>query len=667
VRANARITSSWLGLPGNKAAIVISRRDPAAGCLACPVVLKSSCDRIRVPDLSGVWRKEPGKVWGYYAWSKVSGNEIRDRDHVEGQSEGIIVSHQNLASAAQDFYRARRQAALEEILARLTGKSNDLLCYEDVRQKLKARGTVARTLKDIPLDAIVGSVGRCADFTRSFLPRQDSDQMRWTRVEVGMTDLSGLPPIEVYQIGQAYFVLDGHHRVSVARQFGATHIQAYVIEIHTRVPLSPEVQPDDLIAKAEYADFLEHTNLDELRPEANLSVSVPGQYRALEDHIEVHRYLMGLEQKREPSYEEAAIHWYDEVYLPVVQAIRERGILRDFSERTEADLYLWLSEHRGELEEALGWEIRPEAAAADLAAQFSPKRERVVARVGEKILDAVTPDELEAGPPPGQWRMEYLAARRDDRLFADVLVAVSGEENGWHALEQALQLARREGAQLRGLHVVRSKAQRDSEATQAVRVEFNRRCEAASVPGKLSVEVGGVARKICDRAQWTDLVVLNLAHPPAPQPLARLGSGFRTLIRRCSRPVLAVPGASSPMDRALLAYDGSPKAEEALFVATYLAGRWQIPLVVVTVIETGRTTSEALARAQSYLEAHGVQATFVKESGPVAEAILKMAAAQESELIIMGGYGFSPVLEVVLGSAVDQVLRESRKPMLICR
>ena len=57
----------------------------------------------------------------------------------------------------------------------------------------------------------------------------------------------------------------------------------------------------------------------------------------------------------------------------------------------------------------------------------------------------------------------------------------------------------------------------------------------------------------------------------------------------------------------------------------------------------------------------------MKETGPVAEAILKTAEEHESDLIIMGGYGLGPVLEVVLGSAVDQVLRASRRPMLICR
>ena len=581
----------------------------------------------------------------------------------------------SFSSAVQDFRRARRRAAMEQIMARLTGRSAALLSYEEVRQKLKVTEGGKRELRDIPLNAIVGSVGRYADFTRSFLPRQDSDEGRWARVKVAQTGLAGLPPIQVYQIGNAYFVLDGNHRVSVARELGAPSIQAYVTEVRTKVPLSPDTQPDDLIVKAEYTDFLEHTHLDELRPEADLSVTAPGQYQVLEEHIEVHRYFMGLEQKREIPYEEAVGHWYDEVYSPVVQVIRGRGILRDFPGRTETDLYLWLSEHRAELEQELGWQISHEEAAADLTAQFSPRPGRVVARVSEKLLGAVMPYELEAGPPPGEWRKEHLAARRDDRLFANILVAINGEEAGWHAMDQALEVARREGARLHGLHVVPSETQRESEEARAVQAEFNRRCEAAGIPGALALEIGKVPRTICERARWADLVILSLSYPPASQPMARLGSGLSTLLRRCPRPVLAVPESSSSLSRALLAYDGSPKANEALFVATYLSGKWNIPLIVVTVIQPGRTTSDTLARAQEYLETHGVQATLVKESGPVVEAILKTAdpstgsghREHESDLIIMGSYGFGPVLEVVLGSSVDETLRASRRPMLICR
>ena len=573
----------------------------------------------------------------------------------------------NFTMAVNDFRDARRRAAMERILARLRGRSADLLSYEEVREKLKAKVSQAVELKEIPLAAIVGSAGRYTDFSRTFLPKHDRDRDRWARVEMAVTDMSGTPAIEVYQIGEVYFVRDGHHRVSVARQFGATHIQAYVTEIHSRVPLSPDSQPDDLILKAEYADFLEKTNLDSLRPGADLGVTVPGRYCTLEEHIEVHRYFMGLEQQREIPYEEAVAHWYDEVYLPVVQAIREQGILDDFPGRTETDLYLWVAEHRAALEQTLGREIETDTAVADLATRRSSRPRRVVARVGEKILDLVTPDEFQAGPPPGQWREERLASRREDCLLADILVPVSGEEIGWNALDQALELVRCERARLRGLHVVPSEVQKESEQARAVQVEFNRRCEAAGVAGSLVIEVGKVARQIVDRARWADLVVVNLAHPPAPQPVARLSSGFRTLLVRCPRPVLAVPRTFSPLSHALLAYDGSPKAREALFVSTYLAGQWRIPLTVVTILEGDRVTLEPSAQARDYLETHGVPATFVQARGSVAEAILQTAEEQACDLILMGGYGHSPVVEVVLGSVVDQVLRASRQPVLVCR
>lgn len=157
-------------------------------------------------------------------------------------------------AAVSDFDKARWRATLETMMAHLTGKSADLLGYEDVCQKLKFRGSTFRGLRDIPLDAIVGSVGRYTDFTRSFWPRRDNNKHRWAKVKAAMSDLVGLPPIAVYQIGPIYFVVDGHHRVSVARQLGTTHVEAYVTEIHTEVPLSPDFQPDELMGEVKEAE-----------------------------------------------------------------------------------------------------------------------------------------------------------------------------------------------------------------------------------------------------------------------------------------------------------------------------------------------------------------------------------------------------------------------------
>ena len=574
--------------------------------------------------------------------------------------------------AILDFRHARRQAKRERLKARLSGQSADLFSYEEVRQILRASAGRQIGLRDIPLAAIIGSVGRYSDFTRSFLPLQSKDEQRWAMVHKKSTDLEGLPPIEVYQIGEAYFVRDGNHRVSVARSLGATHIQAYVTTVDSKIPLSPEVQCDDLIAKAEYADFLDRTHLDKVRPLADLSVTSPGQYPLLLEHIEAHRYFMGLDLQREIPYEQALAHWYDQIYLPAVQIIRDQGILQDFPDRTEADLYLWLSEHRADLEAALGWEIEPEAAAADLVEQFGSGARPRMLRAMQRLLDALTPDQLEGGPAAGTWRRERQVIQRDDCLFADILVPVSGDERGWQAVALAVEIACREDARLLGLHVVRSAAEVNSDPVRVIQAEFARQCEMFGVRGKLAVEIGQVARSICERSQWADLVVLDLAYPPAPHPAARLSSGFRTLIRRCPTPVLAVPGTFSPLSRLLLAYDGSPKAKEALYIATYLAARGQDsgdqgPLVVVTVIEGGEIAPDILVEAGEYLETQGVEAILLQNHGPVAEVILEAAQEHGSNLILMGSYGHSPVFEVVLGSVVDRVLRAGQQPVLVCR
>jgi nucleotide-binding universal stress UspA family protein len=318
----------------------------------------------------------------------------------------------------------------------------------------------------------------------------------------------------------------------------------------------------------------------------------------------------------------------------------------------------------------LGWSmesVEPQIAAADLADQFGARARSFVARLGEKILSAVTPAEFDTGPPPGQWRRDRLTLRQDDRLFSDILVPVSGEEVGWYALEQAIAVARREGGRLHGLHVVPDADQRESADVQAMIDRFQWRCGEVAVTGEFTTSAGNVTQVIHDRARWTDLVVVNLAYPPAAQPLAKLGSGFRALLRRCPRPVLVTPGTSTALSRGLLAYDGSPKAKEALFIATYLAGRRQMPLVVVAVSEKERRADDLLAQATRYLDEHGVSATYVEQSAPVAEAIMATAVTHDCDWLLMGGYGLNPVVEVVIGSTLDQILRECALPILICR
>ena len=574
------------------------------------------------------------------------------------------LSSTQLHYAIHDFQQARRQAAIQQVVARLTGQSIDLLSFEEVSRKLRLKGGSYLGLQDIPLDSIIGSVGRYSDFTRSFLPLRDSAQHRWARVGAATASMEGVPPIEVYKVGEAYFVLDGNHRVSVARQREATHIQAHITEFKTTVPLMADDNLDDLIIKAEYAHFLGRTNIDQIRPQADLQVTVPGRYWELETHIEAHCYLAG--QNQGLSHKAAVADWYDHVYLPLIEIIREKGLLRDFPKRTETDLYLWIHKHQARVQEHLGWQIDPATALADLIAHQSQRPENIAARWEERLADSLTPDELESGPAPGVWREKWLTTRPPDRLFANILVPLSGVPDSWQALEQAVVIAKKRGGQLYGLHVVNSAEQMQSEAAHAVQTEFDQRCHVANIPGQMRIEIGKTARIIGERARWSDLVVLHLAHPPGKQPLAKLNSGLRTVIHRCPRPILIVSRQISPLKRALIAYDGSPKAREGLFVAVYLANYWETELVVTSVIE--KTSDESvLTDAKTYLEARGVTATYIPTQGVVADTLLQTAETQQADLIIMGGYGSKSWVEVVLGSTVDQILRETQCPLLICR
>jgi nucleotide-binding universal stress UspA family protein len=570
--------------------------------------------------------------------------------------------------ALRDFERARQRGALEHIVAQLTGRSDRLLSFAEVSEQLHTGEGQDVGRQDIPLDAIAGSVGRYGDFTRSFLPRRESGQERWARVRAAFSRAEDIPPITVFQVGDAYFVLDGNHRVSVARSLGATHIPAFVTVVESRVPLPAGAQHDELICQAQYAAFLAETDLDDLRPEADLTATAPGHYRVLKKQIQQHLDWLRSQGEGEGAAVEAAVAgWYDEIYLPVVSVIRRRGILHYFPGRTETDLYVWIVEHRAEIAAELGWEVKAELAANSVVSRFSGERRKVLERVRKRVRGAVTPPPLAPGPPPGRWREQAVSERIELFLFGDILVPMGREGVGERALEQALVIARREKSRLHGLHVLPRDGAAAPQRGAALAAAFRRQVEAAGVAGEMVLERGAVSQAICSHARWTDLVVVELRHLPRPELAGRLSSGFSAVIRRCSRPVLAVPGEPSALQRPLLAYDGSPKAREALFVAAYLSAKWELPLVVVTAAESEAQAEAIIDDARFYLIARGVSATYVARQGPATGAIRETAEACGSDLIVMGGYGRQPLLELLRGSTVDQVLHWRRWPALICR
>lgn len=264
------------------------------------------------------------------------------------------------AVGRSEFTKARMQAFWNEMFGLLRDKSVRLWSFDEVKSRLRLRSETYRGLQDIYLDRIVGSVGRYDDFTQEFLPKKSMMQERWSRVYAAINSMEGVPPIEVYQVDDVYFVRDGNHRVSIARHQGNKTIQAYVTELHTPIDLEPGMSEKEWLAAEAYADFLGITNLNQTRPNQKpIVLTEPSRYQELLDHIQLARDVMRYREKREVSVEEAAVYWYDRVYAPAVDLMRKYNVLEVAPSRSEGDLYLWLTNHLRQMHEHYGEDGQP--------------------------------------------------------------------------------------------------------------------------------------------------------------------------------------------------------------------------------------------------------------------------------------------------------------------
>lgn len=291
------------------------------------------------------------------------------------------MSYSSDRQARQDAERVRGKAFWHQVLRTLRGVPNELMPFDVVRN-LNPVSESYGGVQAILVSKIVGSVDRYKDFDHYFLPRYTFPLNRWMGIRRAKLEGVELPAIQVYKVGDIYFVKDGHHRVSVARDEGQLYIDAEIIE------LGVQVQPDvgdsvkDFIIKGEYAHFLQQTRLDVLRPgHYPVLFTVTGRYDTVLEHLRTHEYYLGRENKRAFAWEEIVMSWYDTLYVPVVDEIRRFDVLRRFPGRKEADLYIWIMDHRHYVREQLGVDLGNDHLAQDYALNYAPPR---LSRVWER-------------------------------------------------------------------------------------------------------------------------------------------------------------------------------------------------------------------------------------------------------------------------------------------
>ena len=247
------------------------------------------------------------------------------------------------------FKKARRREAyrrLSQVAGR--GDARPLLSLDEVTKRLGAFEQSYVGIRPIPVAAIVGTVSRVEDFDRDFLPKRSKIQERWRQVEQSFPD-SDFPPISVYEIDGRYFVVDGHHRVAIAKQRGTEIIDAEVTRLRSRTPLPPDADIGAIIMAEQQRRFMEESGLGRARSQARIEFSRPQGYIELLEHIKIHGYHMMMERGELLSVEEIASDWHDRVYLPTVEAIHREGLSELWPKATDADLFLWVGQRRREL------------------------------------------------------------------------------------------------------------------------------------------------------------------------------------------------------------------------------------------------------------------------------------------------------------------------------
>ncbi|MCI5828900.1 MAG: transcriptional regulator [Treponema sp.] len=284
------------------------------------------------------------------------------------------MNHSFLSSQTDDdFSKAHNKALINEIQHLLNPEEARLISLQDMKTLLKPKNEVYKGMEVIPVKLIVGSEGRYSDFDNHFFPKSNFLKNRWERVDMAHYQDIVLPAISVYELGGLYFVRDGNHRVSVAKSRGIENIDAEVVSLQTEIKLKPGSTKQQMIKQViEYEKrvFYMETSFGDITDYWCLDFSTPGQYDVIYNHILGHKYYINSTKSEEIPMEEAVLSWFQNVYLPVVNVINKRKIIKRFSKRTIADLYVFLIKYWDELKQKFGNEFPLEDAARDFTNQF---------------------------------------------------------------------------------------------------------------------------------------------------------------------------------------------------------------------------------------------------------------------------------------------------------
>lgn len=278
------------------------------------------------------------------------------------------------------FEKARRKQIGRRLARLVRGKHADhLLSLDEVRDHLGLYEQWYDGVRSIPVAKIVGSVDRAAEFDRTFLPKRGSMEGRWKRVEQAFRQ-QPFPPIVAFKVGDAYFIEDGHHRVAIARQRKDEFIDAELTEVKSPVPVTAETDVAGIVHMGMRRWFLRETDLDKVRPQADIEPSRPHAYADLLEIVQATGFELMMARQEMVSPVVASAHWYDNLYEPTLRRIRSSNLPTIFPRASGSDLYLRVHAQHHELVSTAGaGPVKEAVASTESAAATTVKAKARVA------------------------------------------------------------------------------------------------------------------------------------------------------------------------------------------------------------------------------------------------------------------------------------------------
>ena len=207
--------------------------------------------------------------------------------------------------------------------------------FKEDQQQEEAFDHKERGVCSVAVKQIVGSVGRYRDFDSEFRLIQHMPSDRLQGIKQAIKNGKRLPPVKLYQIKDEYYVLDGNHRIAVAKEIGRHEVDAKIVEF------IPSKDTLENILYREKSEFFEATRLA-----SAIDLTEVGQYTHLIKQISKHQEFLELKTKKPVSFESAAKDWYKTIYRPLNDIIDQGGLIEAFPGRTIADLYTYISIHQ---------------------------------------------------------------------------------------------------------------------------------------------------------------------------------------------------------------------------------------------------------------------------------------------------------------------------------